>query len=125
MKILVLVACVLTIIAMVYANDVETGQNFGQDLLTCADELNLPKNLSVHVIKCMFEKNSLINEQGMLKKDEILRYFGNISSSQQQLQQIASCIDYAETRDEESNDKKTLIAIQCIILKLSILTKNY
>ncbi|KAM0735147.1 hypothetical protein ACS0PU_011260 [Formica fusca] len=123
MKIFVLVACVLTIAAMIYADDVETGQNFGQDLITCAAELNLPQELSVHVIKCMFEKNSLINEQGMLKKDEILRYFGNISPNQQQLQQIASCIDYAETRGEESNDKKTLVGIQCILLKLSILTK--
>ncbi|XP_050451338.1 uncharacterized protein LOC126851418 [Cataglyphis hispanica] len=123
MKILVLIACVLTIASMVYTDDVKKVQKFGDDLVTCADTLNLPKELSVHVIKCMFENNSLIDEQGVLKKDEILRYFDNIISDQQ-LQQISSCIDYGQNR-EESNDKKTLAAIQCIRFKLLTLTKNY
>lgn len=32
---------------MIYADDVETGQNFGQDLITCAAELNLPRKCKI------------------------------------------------------------------------------
>ncbi|KAL6438849.1 hypothetical protein ACFW04_003732 [Cataglyphis niger] len=119
MKILVFIACVLTTVAaIVFSDDVKKMQ-FGYDILTCADTLNLPKELNVQVIKCMFEKNSLIDEQGMLKKDEVLRYF-HIIASDGELQRISSCLDIGKTL-EESNDVKTLKTIACIEFMLSLL----
>ena len=125
MKILIFIACALTIATMAYTADVQNAQKFYTDLTTCANELGLPNEFSLHVVKCMFEKNSLIDEQGAMKKDEILRYFGYMTSDQRQLQRIASCIDHAETRVEENNDQKTLAAIQCSLFKLAILEKQY
>lgn len=127
MKVLMLVVYVLTIATVVYTLDTQTKRNkFFKDFTTCADELNLPREFDRHVIKCMFEKNFLVDEQGRMKKDEILRYFGYITSSQEELQKIASCIDYElDDRNEESNDKKTLAAINCFLFKLSIITRHF
>ncbi|XP_025262638.1 uncharacterized protein LOC112637048 [Camponotus floridanus] len=127
MKVLMLVAYVLIIATVVYTLDTQTERNkFFKDFTTCADELNSSRDFNRHVIKCMFEKNFLVDEQGRMKKDEILRYFGYITSSQEELQKIASCIDHElDNRNEESNDKKTLAAIDCFLFKLSIITRHF
>ncbi|XP_029167115.1 uncharacterized protein LOC114937695 isoform X2 [Nylanderia fulva] len=125
MKAFMLVVCVLTIASMVYTADVEDTPKFYKDLQTCTTELNLPEENGVDplAIKCMLEKNSLIDEQGAMKKDEILKYFGSVSS-ERELSKIASCITQ-ENRTNKSNDEKLLAAIHCSLLKLAILEKKF
>ncbi|CAL1674305.1 unnamed protein product [Lasius platythorax] len=112
MKILVLVACLLTIS---YAGDPQILQAFYDNYGNCRNELNVPE-WTPEVTKCMLQHDELIDEQGIIKKEELLTKFENIISDETNLSQakeiVSTCYDQAY-QGSGSNDEKTITTIQC------------
>ncbi|XP_029671973.1 uncharacterized protein LOC115240755 isoform X2 [Formica exsecta] len=96
MKTLVLMTCLLTIS---YAADPQILKTFYDDYASCLEELNV-QQWTPEVAKCKMQKDGLIDEQGVIKKEELFAEYDNIISDETNLSQakeIAStCIDQGE-----------------------------
>ncbi|KAL6438851.1 hypothetical protein ACFW04_003734 [Cataglyphis niger] len=93
MKTLVLVTCLLTIS---YAADPQILKKVYDNYKICLEELN-EQQWTPEVLKCYFYKVEEIDEQGILKKEEILATLDNIISDKNKLRRAkelaVTCID--------------------------------
>ncbi|XP_029155017.1 uncharacterized protein LOC114928097 [Nylanderia fulva] len=114
MKTLVIIACLLTIS---YAADPEKLKAFYNNYQTCLDTLSAPE-WTAPVMKCMLQNMELIDDEGIIKKDELLTGFEKIISDEGNLNQaktlVSSCYEQGYEGDG-SNDEKTMMIIQCAI----------
>ncbi|XP_029660128.1 uncharacterized protein LOC115233708, partial [Formica exsecta] len=82
-----------------YAADPQILKTFYDDYASCLEELNV-QQWTPEVVKCKFQKDGLIDEQGVIKKDELLAIFNLIISDETNLSQAkeitSTCIDQGE-----------------------------
>ncbi|XP_072754294.1 uncharacterized protein [Anoplolepis gracilipes] len=112
MKTLTLVTCLL---AISLASDIEILKEFYDVYASCLTEVNA-QEWTPEVVKCQLQKDGLIDEQGVLKKEELTAKFDNIISDETNLSQakelISTCYDQGY-QTPGSNDDKLMTTIQC------------
>ncbi|XP_029668325.1 uncharacterized protein LOC115238538, partial [Formica exsecta] len=82
-----------------YAADPQILKTFYDSYASCLEELNV-QQWTPEVAKCKMQKDGLIDEQGVIKKDELLAIFNLIISDETNLSQAkeitSTCIDQGE-----------------------------
>ncbi|XP_072754069.1 uncharacterized protein [Anoplolepis gracilipes] len=113
MKKLVLIAYFL---AISYASDPTKLKKLFDTYIDCLQELNVP-GYTPEVILCSLQKYELIDEQGLIKKDELFRNFDDLISDKDKLytatQAASICLEQAKQDSSKNNDEKTMTVIKC------------
>ncbi|XP_025262637.1 uncharacterized protein LOC105253669 [Camponotus floridanus] len=111
MKTLALVACFLTIS---YAVDPQVTQSYN-NYASCIKEFNV-QEWTPEVIKCVMEKDKVIDEQGLVNKEKLFANYDKLISDAAKLKEAkdisTTCFQQAQSG---SNDEKTMTAIRCAV----------
>ncbi|XP_025269031.1 uncharacterized protein LOC112639413 [Camponotus floridanus] len=112
MKTFMLVACLLT---LSYAGDPQILKTFYDNYGNCMNELNV-QQWTPEVVKCTLQNDNMINEQGEIKKEELLARFNDIISDESNLNQakqtLTTCYEQAY-QGPGNNDEKIMTTIRC------------
>ncbi|KAL6429516.1 hypothetical protein ACFW04_008297 [Cataglyphis niger] len=122
MKILVLVTCLL---AISFAADPQKLKKVYNDYTSCLEELN-EQQWTPEVVKCYFQKDGLLDEQGVLTKETLFAILDKIISDENDLNQAkelgSTCLDQAY-QGPGNNNEKLMAYIHCAMHITDLLDK--